>query len=1647
MSQEFDAKLVINTAEAIAGIKTLDQATLGLDVTLRTLDATLKANQSDLSAAAESMTKIIASERAAAAAVKDREAAQQSAARTAALEIKNNNAIAESAAKVEVANARAAVETAKKTAVEERSALAAERAAQANSRAGDSAAVRNDAAMAISGARVDAINAQREVTETRLEQAQNNRASSEIRLQNLQEKTARGQLELNDHLSNSRYLLYDVGATYGVLAGAMEAIPAATAAVASSYQTDFAQVLRVTDTATTDVSALRDNLKGMAVDLPVSFSGLSQIASLGSSLGIQGADNVTKFTDAVAKFSASTAVGVNDAATAFGRLSTAFPKDAQAADFFNKIGSSIAQVGAVSVATDPEVVAVLNQIGPLGNVAGFTAEQMVGLAGGIASVKLSPELARGAFQKTILDISSAANQGGVAMQKYAGYLHMSGDAAATLYKQQPGEFFQELIKGVHDALKNGQTMNDVFDKLGVTNIRQKQFVIGLANGYDSLAKTMGTAKTAWDSGTFLDTSSAAVFSTVASKIKELGDSLMNLGDSIGGPALGAISHIIEGFTGLVSGIDDAIKASPQLAALISIFMTFGAVAGVLLAVKSAQAFVVAGLIGFQQVAGKEGVAAAMSFKGALQQVAVTMLMLKGETSATANELVKANGAMGGYATGSKNLATRNKEAATAAGEATTAFGRLRSGATSLGAGLLGMVGGPIEGAILALTMLTTALAYPAQKAAELKDSMKGAMDETGKITKQGLDQISSDMDQIPNMVDSMLNGGGFATWGKSIRDVAKDVGISSADIQAAATGSKDAVAKLQTEMNNFAVGKGFKDAQDLMNAGPKANGADFQLQRIKDFVDQHTKALNANTAAANTTKVATAALGGEVSQTAVAEGDATQQLDKLTTGMETAIKAAFGLSDAQGAAQAAIYALGQTLAKSTDFSNYSEGGRANLKNLEDAFVNQGKFLGQQVKENKMQAQQASADYIAYVDGLLHTLASKGVDTSQIKGLADQVKTAFNSQLDLGTPATVKVAAKVDTSQIQAAQVYLDSVKKKFGTTDLKTLATISGTAQVRSDVSRMQQYITAATGKPYVSKLNADTSAHNKNVQAAINYTSEYVSGQYSAEVGADTAPAINSLQQLAQFAASVVNAISDGINGVLSGISDISGAKRISIGHVGWGDAPTPAAPAPVPTLVPPPAIPAPTPTPTPAADQTLPDPQNFGGVEDGYNNVADAAKNAGSAGKQAGQDMAKGLDEATVAANDYGDRLKTSMQSAYDHQYGLQTATDAYYTQLNAIAKKRQDDLNSIKDLIQKQRELNDAMNKDLVDANKAKIEQQISLKYGETARAADYGNQAQTALDNAAAKKKEMDADAAQQKTLQDGIGNLQGYTQAAIDNRTAVRDLESKMIDMVSAYAKTGASQSQVEAYTARLTGNFQNQVVQLGFSRTAVNNLTGDMGRYTAAVARVPYRVNTNVTTSGTGPAAGALNAVRNAANSIPRQVTTEYDLKVRQSINPTGQQIDGQTVWQVNYTDGTHNPYKIMNKGGQVQGFADGGLIPGQAPSDPGADNLFASVDGKGLIKVRSREFIMQQPAVDYWGTDFMNAINNMKMPHFNMGGSVGGSSAGKGGGPMLVELTAENLQTILRAADRDIHLYTDDVLIAQAAGRGNTVLATKGFN
>jgi TP901 family phage tail tape measure protein len=135
--------------------------------------------------------------------------------------------------------------------------------------------------------------------------------------------------------------------------------------------------------------------------------------------------------------------------------------------------------------------------------------------------------------------------------------------------------------------------------------------------------------------------------------------------------------------------------------------------------------------------------------------------------------------------------------------------------------------------------------------------------------------------------------------------------------------------------------------------------------------------------------------------------------------------------------------------------------------------------------------------------------------------------------------------------------------------------------------------------------------------------------------------------------------------------------------------------------------------------------------------------------------------------------------------------------------------------------------------------------------------------------------------------------------------------------------------------------------------------------------------------------------------------------------------------------------YKKKYMGGIVGKYADGGLIPGNAPANKKVDNLLAT-GPNGMLAVRSGEYIQNQQAVKYYGVDFMNAINKMQMPRLTAPRS---SNSASSAGNIVVELSSNAVMQLMAMSNRPINLYSDDRQIASSANRGNKLLAMRGSN
>jgi len=396
-----------------------------------------------------------------------------------------------------------------------------------------------------------------------LEQAEKQRNQQTTTLQRTQAAQARDQQR---NLARERYALYDVAAAYTMIAAAAAAAIVSTAGTAIQYERAFANVDRTTEFTSVKIGAaadsMKESLRSLASEIPVTFGQITQIATIGNQLGIaQGA--LVSFTETVAKFSATTGVGVESTAMSFGRIGELLQVDP--ADF-EKLGSAIAFAGVNAVATEEQILSVTREIATTAKMANFSTPDIIGLSTALSSLGIAPEAARGSIIRTFAGINKAVSENGDALQNYAQIAGMPAEQFASTWQENGKVAFDSFLNGLQGLADNGENLDTVLRNLGMVNVRDIQTVQKLGDNYDVWASSIQDANQGFEEGAFLGEAYSKIQDTMASKLEILNNNFTNLKATLGEGAVATglfgfgLKNVVEFLASVIKGLDDFAKS-------------------------------------------------------------------------------------------------------------------------------------------------------------------------------------------------------------------------------------------------------------------------------------------------------------------------------------------------------------------------------------------------------------------------------------------------------------------------------------------------------------------------------------------------------------------------------------------------------------------------------------------------------------------------------------------------------------------------------------------------------------------------------------------------------------------------------------------------------------------------------------------------------------------------------------------------------------------------------------------------------------------------------------------------------------------------------------------------------------------------------
>lgn len=1439
--------------------------------------------------------------------------------------------------------------------------------------------------------------------------------AGERQMMRINASQAKAQLRANEQaIENVRYAARDTAAYYGAITAGLGMLVSAAAQAGIAQERAFADVKRTAQGTTADLNELRKAYTDLSTQKVVTpFADLAKIGTLGAQMNIPTKD-LKDFTTAVAEFSTVTEMDVEAATTAFGRFGQMMgglqESSKGAGDGYKILANQVADLGAKSVATEPEIANMMVSIAAQGKSAGFTQNQILALSSTLSSLAIPKEWARGSLQRIFNSINAAAAEGGDAMHTYARAVGVTDAEFQKLWRDDPNKVFQGILQnlaGISDKVQKAQAIKD----LGFKNVRDVELLSRMSNSVGLYVEQLEEAERASKNTSFIDDSMSIITDTMSAKLQQFQNALQNAGAAMNSSfmvpmkaivtvatmAVNAFAKLpapIQAFVGALTAVGIArVGMVATKAALVSMSATYMQMGSRVMQATGQQTL----SWGVVWQAVKQAQGGVVAYDGALaantstaNAAAAANQRLAASDSAVAAAAGKAAAAKEAQAAAS--AVTAGAQVAAGAGQAVGALSKL----SAVGSGLMAMFGGPwglaITGAITAASVAATYLGDSFTGASEKAENLKAAV-------------------------------GGSSAILKALAEDTKEVG----------SGAQTSFAELNTTIqqngqtltsNGEALGY-YVDKSGQVVQTTHAQAEAFGYSTLK--IGEHTQALISDAIQGSDSfknmskdvKQALVDMGFSYAQyiklatTSEAEGGGKAAADAYVDGYIAQLEARKNEMIAKLDPESPSYAT-----KRADIASQFEGQISALNEVKsqtegvggamrDA-LNDAQLFGQEMTEAGDSSEEASFkigdaknEFKDLGEVLRSVLDEMFSSTDAAAALDSALQQVYESMQQNGTSMDPNSAE--GQANIAAIEDYFQAMGN----------AAAAGIEEMGLTGEEAYQYAQQSIQDTidYLSAQGFDMSAFEaqRDTMAAI-IAQPYQSGEVDhsatdASLNEMVGNAANAVSQAQGFLGKV-QAIWQSIQGYMSqigGAKSLSGKGSFTLGQKSKIRTPTFALRNNGKSAF--------------SGANFRAKPQRSSGGGGGGSRSPRSSGGGGGRGSSPSSRARKETKTAAEIFEDFLSRLKSALDKALQSWWRSTTAQDNYHKGLNSLRKDVENTTSKIKNLRKENEKLASDMRKAQQELHDAEFFHAVAVKYGDEERM----QSTQTDIDEAKQKINESQTKIGENSqeiaTLQAGQFALKGYTEAAIANREALRSLQSQMIGLIEAYAAAGHSTQEIEAYTQSLKQQFIAQVTQLGYNQGEVTELAGAFDSLTGTIGQVPRDVRENVTDNGTvGATQGAIDGIHADPVTVPVQ-PSQSTITVRMRVVPDlSQVLTGKRHWGKPgpWADG----YQFFD-GGLIpsRGFASGGLVPGRPPANPNADNLLAT-NGNGLFSVRSGEYVISQPAVDFYGKGFMNALNTMQVPMLSGGG---GYSAGVGDG--LVTINPAQFSELVRAVSTTVML------------------------
>lgn len=376
---------------------------------------------------------------------------------------------------------------------------------------------------------------------------------------------------------STRYALYDVSNAYRLMGAAMAGAAIYAAIVGARFEAAFTNVERTLQTGTSreEIDAIRGSLVQLSGQIPLTFQELSQIATIGNQMGIA-KDSVVDFTGTIARFASVAGISIDETTKAFGGF---MAQTGLAPKYLENLGASIAKVGIDSNATEAQILSLMREITAGATAAGFTADQIVGLSGTLASLQIAPERARGTLTTYFETLNKAVANGGERLENFATITGLTADELSRMVDNGEGaEVFRRFMQGLGDTSSTSKA-TQALSELGLSQLRVTDTFRRLSSRMDLYQRDQENANSAFMEGSELSRQYAQTMDDLASQWQIFINGINGLVDAISGGAIPTLGALLAGINNVIFALTDFLANNKWVAGAIALTVAIVGVIG------------------------------------------------------------------------------------------------------------------------------------------------------------------------------------------------------------------------------------------------------------------------------------------------------------------------------------------------------------------------------------------------------------------------------------------------------------------------------------------------------------------------------------------------------------------------------------------------------------------------------------------------------------------------------------------------------------------------------------------------------------------------------------------------------------------------------------------------------------------------------------------------------------------------------------------------------------------------------------------------------------------------------------------------------------------------------------------------------------